>query len=416
MAQYSHLSHIRAAKMLSMSKRISTLLAALLITAVSVEAHAAYTFTNIATAGPNAVILDYEIDGAVVAIHGGLEIYKVTSGVKTTIVKTGDAAPTGTFTHFGPTVGFISISGGDVSLFGAYTGGQGIFSGSGGALTTIAKTGDATNEGAIASISNFARNGSSDGQTTFFAQYSGGGGIYRGNGGPLTTIVNSGDPAPVGGFDSANLFNGLGQGAALSGARTAFIAGYPTGQGVFTEVAGSLTTIAKTGDAAPSGMFGAPNPFSQHSISGDTVAFKANYTGGSGIFTGNGGPLTTIVKTGDQAPSGTFTSLTAGGIAEQGNAVSFFGQWAGGVGAFVSNGGSIETVIKSGDLLFGQPLTSLGLNKIALDPNGSGQIAFSYVLANGVSGVAMATPVPEPRALALASAMLGVVVRRRRAL
>jgi hypothetical protein len=256
---------------------------------------------------------------------------------------------------------------------------------------------------------------SSGGNVAFKAQYADGQGFYLAAGGMLTSIVNSGDPAPAGTFPLPGGSSGIAEGAALSGDRVAFVAGYSGQQGVFTGNGGALTTIAKTGDPAPSGTFGQSNAFSQNVISGDMVAFRGVYPGGAGIFTGNGGSLTTIVKTGDPAPSGTFTSLAVGGIASNGDDVSFFGQWAGGTGAFVSDNGTIIPVVKTGDLLFGQPLTSLAMNqnKIGLDPRGRGNVVFSYILANGDSGVAMATPVPEPAAFAFVVPLLSLAVRNR---
>jgi hypothetical protein len=122
---------------------IAVVLALLLSTIHSPNAQAAYKFTNIATQGPSSIISGYEIDGETVAIHGGMEIYTVTGGVKTTVVKTDDPAPVGTFgqSAFG-TTGLMGLSDGAVSFFASYLGGAGIFSGSGGPLTTIAKTGE----------------------------------------------------------------------------------------------------------------------------------------------------------------------------------------------------------------------------------------------------------------------------------
>jgi hypothetical protein len=71
--------------------------------------------------------------------------------------------------------------------------------------------------------------------------------------------------------------------------------------------------------------------------------------------------------------------------------------------------------VKTDDQLFGQTLQSLF--SIAFDPSGSGRIAFGYRLANGVNGIAMATPVPEPAAgvmVALAAALAAARVRRSR--
>ncbi len=73
-----------------------------------------------------------------------------------------------------------------------------------------------------------------------------------------------------------------------------------------------------------------------------------------------------------------------------------------------------DEVIGLGDSLFGSTVTSLGFYKDGFNDNGD--VAFGYSLANGVSGIAVATAaVPEPSGLALLGlggvALLG---RRRR--
>jgi hypothetical protein len=402
-----------------MTKLLATFLATILLIVVEADVQAAYTFADVYSgASSTTFILGYDISDSTVAIHGGDGIFKVTGGVNTSIVKAGDPAPTGTFSlpSFG-TVGNVGLSGGIASFHGSYPGSSAIFTGSGGPLTTIASIGDATSEGAIAQFPFTERSSISGNNVAFMAGTSSGLGVYVGSGGSITTIVNAGDPAPSGNF--ANNFSGAGLGfggPVISGDRVAFIGSYPGGQGVFAGNGGALTTVAKSGDAAPSGTF-TSGSFSQQVLSGDAVAFRANYTGGGGIFVGDGGTLTTIATIGDPAPGGAFSSLTVGGIANNGNDVSFLGQWAGGSGAFVSSGGTIATVIKTGDLLFGQTLTALGLdlvpNKIGLDPGGGGNVVFSYRLSDGTIGVAMATPIPEPNSYALAAA-LALIVRRRR--
>jgi hypothetical protein len=84
-------------------------------------------------------------------------------------------------------------------------------------------------------------------------------------------------------------------------------------------------------------------------------------------------------------------------------------------GIFISSDGLTSPVLRTGDLLFGQVVIGVFVNPHSLDPAGNGNIAFTYQLANGVTGVALATPVPEPSALALAATALALIIRRRRA-
>jgi hypothetical protein len=194
----------------------------------------------------------------------------------------------------------------------------------------------------------------------------------------------------------------------------AFRGFYSGGHGIFTGSGGPTITIAKTGDAAPSGTF---TFFNDPAISGSTVAFTGNYSSGSGIFTGSGGPLTTIAKTGDAAPSGTFTSFSAPAIS--GTTVAFRAVYGVDQGIFTGSGGLLETVIKNGDPLFGSTVDGLLLGRFGIDPSGSGNLAFFYALADGRSGIAIASAaVPEARAwlmLALVGAgtACAILVRRK---
>jgi hypothetical protein len=71
-------------------------------------------------------------------------------------------------------------------------------------------------------------------------------------------------------------------------------------------------------------------------------------------------------------------------------------------------------VIKVGDALFGSTVAYLDMGNAAL--NDVGQFAFSYRLANNVSGIAVANNVPEPGSTALLGlCALGLLDRRRRA-
>ena len=78
----------------------------------------------------------------------------------------------------------------------------------------------------------------------------------------------------------------------------------------------------------------------------------------------------------------------------------------GGVGIFVGPDPIADKVIQSGDPLFDSAVTTLttvsGLSLVRGGINDVGQLAFTYTLANGVYGIAIATPVPEPATFVLA--------------
>lgn len=345
---------------------------------------------------------------------------------------------------------FPSVSNGNVVSFSGRAGDttvSGVFSGSGGALTTIAKTGDTSPLGTFTAFYLWPVS-SEAGVTAFVARSTGGDGIYTGNGGPVTTIAKKGDPAPVGTFSAFDDTPQVDNGVAV------FVASYDGGanEGVFTKNGGNLTTIAKKGDApagtvlstfatsridgdvisfgantnaifksqgglitkivaggdaAPTGVFDAiRNP---HSLSGQTVAFSADFpfVTNAGIFTGSGGPLTTIAKTGDPAPDGTFgTIMLAPSIVD--DTVAFRASYTGGQRIIVSKSGQLSEVIKTGDPLFGSTVSGVQTGTFALDQSGSGSLAFLYTLANGRSGVALAQPVPEPSSCLLVVAIAGL--------
>lgn len=125
----------------------------------------------------------------------------------------------------------------------------------------------------------------------------------------FTKIVDMSTPAPFGTFDSFGV-------PAVSGETVAFRANYfddeHSGAGIFTGSGGPLNTIAKRGDSFAHGTFESPS--SDPSMSGQTVAFQSVYllpdgeNLQSGVFTSAGGPPTTIAKTGDAAPPGTLSS------------------------------------------------------------------------------------------------------------
>ena len=119
------------------------------------------------------------------------------------------------------------------------------------------------------------------------------------------------------------------------------------------------------------------------------VAFLGTFAGGSGVFAGNGGALSTIVKTGDTTPGGNaFSSFSVPTIS--GDLVAFRGNYAGGSGLYAKNGDVLSKVVEVGDPLFGSTVTSFTFSDLGLDPGGSGNLAFAYSLADGRSGVTMA--------------------------
>ncbi len=102
-----------------------------------------------------------------------------------------------------------------------------------------------------------------------------------------------------------------------------------------------------------------------------TVVFFANLdAGGRGIFTGNGGPLATIITTDDESPlGGAFTGLHSPSINASG-AVSFMGQVGARRGIFKFDNGAVATVVDDSG-----PLKDFGFSASPI--NDDGLVAFS---------------------------------------
>ena len=131
---------------------------------------------------------------------------------------------------------------------------------------------------------------------------------------------------------------------------------------------------------------------------------------------GSGGAISAIALAGDPAPVGTFDQI--GPTAIRDSVILLDGIYGGftGSGVFTFQGGLLTTVIKTGDPLFGSTVMGVGSGKNGLDPDGSGRIVIAYGLADGRSGIALATPVPEPRSIAIAINLFCMVflIRQRR--
>jgi hypothetical protein len=170
-------------------------------------------------------------------------------------------------------------------------------------------------------------------------------GVFTGDGGPLSTIVQTYDPAPAGAFQGT-AEPVLGDGfIAFSG----FYGDYDT-YGIHKIENGRLHTIAQSGDTAPVGRF---NQFEYLQASGDRVAFRGSYNDGNetGIFVGQNGALQVVMREGDAAPLGVFRHIYDFDIT--GPTIAFRGAYSDGfrhnVGLYRRTGDAVELVIENGD-------------------------------------------------------------------
>ena len=384
-------------------------------------ASAAVIFSKIAdttiTAPGHGAFTDFgispSVSGTNVAFQGvyggGQGIY--TGGVGATgaakVVDTGDTAPGhGAFTGF---VNNPSLSGSKVGFVGNYSGGVGIYTGSVGATgaAKVVDIGDtAPGHGAFTTFNSPSVSGSN---VVFRGTYSSGVGIYTGSVGAtgVAKVVDTGDTAPGHGAFTQLVS------PSVSGSNLAFLGVYSGGLGIYTGSVGATgaAKVVDTDDTAPG--HGAFTNLYGGSISGSNLAFLGIYIGGQGIYTGSVGATgaAKVVDTGDTAPGhGAFTGFDIS-PSVSGSNVAFVGDYSGGSGLYLESGGSLLAVLETGDALFGSTVSGFHRAGFAYDNNA---IAFQYTLADGRSGVAVATvSVPEPASLALLC-LTGVGLLRRR--
>ena len=185
--------------------------------------------------------------------------------------------------------------------------------------------------------------------------------IVTGNGGPLTTVV-----------DTSGLFSSFNQSPAINDANVvAFEASLKSGKvGVFTiEDDGTITTIADTTNSLFSGGF-----FEVGINNTGTVIFEAfREDGEQGIFIGNGETITTIADT------SSFFSYLSRATHNDHNQVAFNGTLRDGAenvftdGIFTGPDPVADKVIAIGDSLLGGTVTNLFFSE---NINNSGQISF----------------------------------------
>ncbi len=358
-------------------------------------AAANYDFINIAdTSGPASIIGSPPMmnNHGVAVFHvfldaGGQAIYAGSGGPLATIADTA-----GEFQFLGnrPAIN----DSGTVAFNAEFdNGGAGVFLGSGGSTTTIADRSGPLNGFSYMAINNsgtVAFNATGDNALSQS-------GIFTGTGGPITTIANNSGPFSSfggGGFGEPDINE---NGTVFFSANIDPNAG--GGHGIFSGNGGPVTTIADN-----SGVFSGIGHDPAVNEAG-TVAVNAGLdTGQLGISTVNAAVITTIVDTSGQFAGFNFIP----GLNDDGMVAFSAVLDAGGEGIFIGPDPMADKVIQFGDALFGSTLTALGFDR---GLNNNGDIAFRYMLANGVSGIAVARLVPESTSIILP--MIGLFAVRR---
>jgi hypothetical protein len=249
---------------------------------------------------------------------------------------------------------------------------EAILRGDGGKLTTIATTTKGFNFFGFDTSINNSGEVAFKGELDSFAE-----GLFSGSGGKITThYLNSSDisldghPARFGGNDTRPAINNLGQIAFDESVQPNF------DSGVFAGRAGTFSTIA-----APD-----PNAFVEKPMFNDagTAVFYRSFTDATGQFvmsivTGNGGPLTTVADT--TGPFGSF-GFRPPSINNNGD-VAFLAQlddFPPTTGIFLGPRVVQDNVISTGNKLEGVRVTRLSFCEEGL--NDVGQLAFIADLAD----------------------------------
>ena len=196
--------------------------------------------------------------------------------------------------------------------------------------------------------------------------------IFTGNGGPLSTIVDT----------ASSNFLSLGNCAINDSGEVVFRAFRKDNSEAIFSGRGGATIIADTKNPAFSDFL---DPVINNSGLVADGAFLSN--GGVEVFTGNGGQVRP--RTGPAAKS--FNNVDNVTVNNSGAVAFFVDKISGGQGIFLAQGDdeSPAAVIQSGDALFGSTVNTLSLGRFSL--NDHSQVVFVYTLANGRSGLAIAS-------------------------
>jgi len=374
-----------------------------LLISLPLSAEAAnFTYTKIAdTSNASSEIYDAYINnaGTVSFIGGtnnvGLGIYTGSGGPITTIADASD--PKSPFSQFETP----PINNSGTLAFPAFlkTGGSGIFvASSDGSVKTLYDTNSGPFSG-FGSVPFGTLTGINDGGRVAFEAdlKAGGSGIFTGVIGSPPTIIAAVPATSPAGFKPFIAFPSINNSGTVS-----FLAvGLTGGPALYTGNGGPLNTNADTNPTSPF------NAFYGNAINNlGTVAFSAGLKDNSkGIFTSNDGQLNEIVDTSGPFKQFNFPSQPNStlSINDEGM-VAFTAELdAGGMGIFTGPESVADRVIGTGDLLDDSTVTNLILSSRAL--NNSGQVVFVATLtdANGTTREAVfrAEPVPDPSNVAL---------------
>jgi hypothetical protein len=248
--------------------------------------------------------------------------------------------PMETYSEFGE--GKPVISGSDVSFYGGYPSGSGIYVGDGTAIEIVADQTTDDPEGSAETFQPFPDWTWIDGPfVSFVGLLLGQPGVYLANGSAIGTVVERGDPVP----GSAETFEELRDPTTSSGVVAFLGEASGGGTGVYL-VAGPVVTVADETTPIPGGSGETFDSFDTPIASGTEVAFVgSNFMAGRvGLYVGSGGPLTVVADDTTSPPGTTETFNAIGEYSFDDGAVAFVGSGSGFFGIYLSNGSDLSVV------------------------------------------------------------------------
>jgi hypothetical protein len=383
-----------------------------------------------------------------------LGMYRGDGTLLTQMVRGGQLGPggNGRFVDFS----YLSLnSTGEIAFLASLTGTAagvydraGIFRSDGSTVTQIARLDDVAPGGTTRFLGLGVAALNDEGQVAFEANLFGPEyGIFRGDGVSLIPIARSGQTTPDGSrqFVKFSSFNvGINNHGDVVFVGRFHATSGDGNEGIYRGDGTTLVEIARTGQLTPdsSGRFFAFSSSSADSFRGNLlndagqVAFRARLnstvSGGDeteGIFIGDGEALDQIARGGQPAPdgNGVFSQLLFPVLNNSGQ-LAFSALLRGTSGSSSDDRGiyfydpreGLRKVAREGDPFLGSRLTNVSISA-SFDPayderkalNDAGQLAFSFILADGRRGIAIWT-VPEPATVVLLSFGIAVTAFRRR--
>ena len=325
-------------------------------------------------------------------------IYTGNGGALTTVADTTTLAPNNeTWGWFvDPTIsqGTVAFAGSDLNFTN-----QGVYTWSGGSFSLIADSATPDPDGSGNLFVPFATPDIDGANVTFFAQDDTG---FAGHYTSVAGVIQTSADESIGAINGSALIV-MSSTPALDGTQVAFLGGASLGfeRAIWTADANVGRVVADLDTPGPNGeTFLGFEPGVD--IDSGNIVFRADLgvVGQRQIYAEIAGVLVPVADT-----------HSADVVAIDGDVIAFLGNESGGpTGLYAFHDGTVERLIGAGDALDGKVVSSIGFGANGLS---GGQLAFSAIFSDSSFGVYLVT-IPEPGTGLLLAAGLAVLAARRR--